>query len=166
MISQEKWITLTYFQKLPINVRDLDKLIVSKGFKKLPKVQKIAQSGHTRWNRWKRGLVCVDRFGRLFHTGYLEGACLASPYKRFYPVVKVVFCFKIRLVLIFCDTLDQNRLDHLKIYPQKKCLFFKMKRLRLKLQMMHPLEKLYGLFLHVSMHKRFFFSTQATFFAS
>ena len=26
---------------------DLDKLIVAKGFKKLPKVQKIAQSGHT-----------------------------------------------------------------------------------------------------------------------
>jgi len=28
-------------------VRDLGKLIVAKGFKKLPKVQKIAQSGHT-----------------------------------------------------------------------------------------------------------------------
>ena len=26
---------------------DLGKLIVAKGFKKLPKVQKIAQSGHT-----------------------------------------------------------------------------------------------------------------------
>ena len=47
MISQEKWMTLTHLQKLPKNVRDLDKLIVSKGFKKLPKVQKIAQSGHT-----------------------------------------------------------------------------------------------------------------------
>ena len=47
MISQEKWITLTHLQKLPKNVRDLGKLIVSKGFKKLPKVQKIAQSGHT-----------------------------------------------------------------------------------------------------------------------
>ena len=47
MISQEKIITLTHLQKLPKNVRDLDKLIVSKGFKKLPKVQKIAQSGHT-----------------------------------------------------------------------------------------------------------------------
>ena len=40
-------MTLTHLQKLPKNVRDLDKLIVSKGFKKLPKVQKIAQSGHT-----------------------------------------------------------------------------------------------------------------------
>ena len=28
-------------------LRDLGKLIVAKGFKKLPKVQKIAQSGHT-----------------------------------------------------------------------------------------------------------------------
>ena len=28
-------------------MRDLGKLIVTKGFKKLPKVQKIAQSGHT-----------------------------------------------------------------------------------------------------------------------
>ena len=28
-------------------MRDLDKLIVAKGFKKLPKVQKITQSGHT-----------------------------------------------------------------------------------------------------------------------
>ena len=34
MISQEKLMTLTHLQKLPKNVRDLDKLIVSKGFKK------------------------------------------------------------------------------------------------------------------------------------
>ena len=38
---------LTPLQKLPKNVRDLGKLIVAKGLKKLPKVQKIAQSGHT-----------------------------------------------------------------------------------------------------------------------
>ena len=29
------------------NVGDLGKIIVAKGFKKLPKVQQIAQSGHT-----------------------------------------------------------------------------------------------------------------------
>ena len=29
---------------------DLGKLIVAKGFKKLPKVQKIARSGHTAYN--------------------------------------------------------------------------------------------------------------------
>ena len=35
------------FKKLPKNVRDLGKFIVAKGFKNMPKVQKIAQSGHT-----------------------------------------------------------------------------------------------------------------------
>ena len=47
MISLEKLKILTHLQKLPKNVGDLGKLIVAKGFKKLPKVQKIAQSGHT-----------------------------------------------------------------------------------------------------------------------
>ena len=37
--------------KLPKNVGDLGKFIVAKGFKKLPKVQKIANSGHTGHNR-------------------------------------------------------------------------------------------------------------------
>ena len=32
---------------MPKNVGDLVKFIVAKGFKRLPKVQKIAQSGHT-----------------------------------------------------------------------------------------------------------------------
>ena len=47
MISQEKLRILTPLRKLPKNVRDLGKLIVAKGLKKLLKVQKIAQSGHT-----------------------------------------------------------------------------------------------------------------------
>ena len=47
MISLEKWYILTPLQKLPKIVRDLGKLIVAKGFKKLPTVQQIAQSGHT-----------------------------------------------------------------------------------------------------------------------
>ena len=47
MISLEKGQILTPLQKLPKNVGDWDKLIVAKGFKKWPKVQKIAQSGHT-----------------------------------------------------------------------------------------------------------------------
>ena len=46
MISQEKWMILTPSQKLPMNVEDLGKLIVANGLKKLPKVKKIAQSGH------------------------------------------------------------------------------------------------------------------------
>ena len=40
-------MTLTHLQKLPKNVRDLDKLIVAKGFKKVAQSQKITQSGHT-----------------------------------------------------------------------------------------------------------------------
>jgi len=47
MISVEKWWISTPLQKLPKNVGDLGKLIVAKGFKKLSKVQYIAQSGHT-----------------------------------------------------------------------------------------------------------------------
>ena len=38
---------LTSLQKLPNNVGDLGKIIVATGFEWLPKVQKIAQSGHT-----------------------------------------------------------------------------------------------------------------------
>ena len=38
---------LTPLQKLPKNVGDLGKIIVATGFEKLPKVQKIAKSGHS-----------------------------------------------------------------------------------------------------------------------
>ena len=38
---------MTPLQKLPKTVGDLSKIIVTKGFKKSPKVQKIAKSGHT-----------------------------------------------------------------------------------------------------------------------
>ena len=39
------------FTKMPKNVGDLGQLIVAKGFKKLSKVQKNAQSGHTDHNK-------------------------------------------------------------------------------------------------------------------
>ena len=39
MISQEKLKILTPLQKLPKNVGDLGKIMVAKGFKKLPKDQ-------------------------------------------------------------------------------------------------------------------------------
>ena len=42
---------LAPLQKLPKNVGDLGKLIVAKGYKKLPKVQKIANSDHTVYNQ-------------------------------------------------------------------------------------------------------------------
>ena len=48
-------------QKLPKNVEDLGKLIVAKGLKKLPKVQKIAQSGHTVWSFQEMGRVGMKR---------------------------------------------------------------------------------------------------------
>ena len=47
---------LISLQKLPKNGGDWGKLIVAKGFKKLPKVQNIAQSGHTARSR------CLEQF--------------------------------------------------------------------------------------------------------
>ena len=62
MISQEKRYILIPLQKLLKNVRDLGKLMVAKGFKNLPKVQKIAQYGHTDCNLFRMGEVnnCTD----------------------------------------------------------------------------------------------------------
>ena len=54
MISFEKWMILAPLQKLPMNVGDLGKLIVAKAFKKLPKVQKITNSGHI--VKWRKSL--------------------------------------------------------------------------------------------------------------
>ena len=47
MISLEKWLILAPLQKLPNNVGNLGIIIVATCFELLPKVQKIAQSGHT-----------------------------------------------------------------------------------------------------------------------
>ena len=47
MIFLEKWKFLKPLQKLPKNVGNLGKTIIATRFKKLPKVQEIAQSGHT-----------------------------------------------------------------------------------------------------------------------
>ena len=44
---------LTPLQKLPNNVGNLGKIIVTTGLEWLPKVQKIAQSGHTELD-WRR----------------------------------------------------------------------------------------------------------------
>ena len=48
---------LTPLQKFPKNVEDLGKLIVAKGFKRLPNVQNIAQSSHTGCNRSSCGIL-------------------------------------------------------------------------------------------------------------
>ena len=50
---------------------DLDKWIVAKGFKKLPKVQKIAQFGHTElgWHGLGNGIsIQVCKWKLDFHT--------------------------------------------------------------------------------------------------
>ena len=47
MNSLEKWMILTPLQKLPNNVGDLGKTIVATSFEWLPKLQKLAKSGHT-----------------------------------------------------------------------------------------------------------------------
>ena len=47
MISLGKWMIFTPLHELPNNVSDLGKMIAATGFEWLPKVQKIAQSGHT-----------------------------------------------------------------------------------------------------------------------
>ena len=55
-----------YLQKLTKNGEDWGKLIVAKAFKKLPKVQHIAQSGHTAhkgnvfWNG-QAVLMCISK---------------------------------------------------------------------------------------------------------
>ena len=54
-----------------MNVRDFGKLIVAKGFKKLPKVQKAAQSGHTgkgahSLGAEKGGKIRVEHFATAF----------------------------------------------------------------------------------------------------
>ena len=54
IIALEKLKTWTPLQKLPKHVGDLGELIVATGFEKLPKVQKIAQCGHTgHFSHWQ-----------------------------------------------------------------------------------------------------------------
>ena len=53
---------LTLLQKLTKNGEDWGKLIVAKGFKKLPKVQNIAQSGHTEFTYFSAAAKCVKSF--------------------------------------------------------------------------------------------------------
>ena len=66
MISLEKLKILAHTQKLSETVGDLSKLIVAKGFKKLPKVQKIAKSGHT-----ARGKIFIAK--QKYFLSNLEG---------------------------------------------------------------------------------------------
>ena len=67
---------------------DLGKLIVAKGFKKLPKIQKIARSGHTGWMR-------SQSIGRSLQSG---GRCCRKccnqsfeKFGQFFPFISI-FC--------------------------------------------------------------------------
>ena len=44
---------------------DLGKLIVAKGFKKLPKVQKIAKSGHTERHLARFGALLISQAAQI-----------------------------------------------------------------------------------------------------
>ena len=58
MISIEKWYILTPLQKLPKNVRDLDKLVVAKGFKKLPNLVTLLTMQFPKYaTQWYLGLT-------------------------------------------------------------------------------------------------------------
>ena len=67
---------LTPLQKLPKNVGDLGKLIVAKGFKKLPKVENIAQSGHTDFSLKWPFLASTDS---LFRRKSIERMIVSCP---------------------------------------------------------------------------------------
>ena len=58
----KKLMIFTPLQKLPNNVGDLGKIIVATSFEWLPKVQKIAQSGHTACT------VCMAYLGITFSS--------------------------------------------------------------------------------------------------
>ena len=64
---------------MPKNVGDLGKSIAAKGFEKLPKVQKIAQSGHTARETNKEGTV-INKRG---HSVHFSIAAFSEP-KYFY----------------------------------------------------------------------------------
>ena len=91
MISLEKWNILTPLQKVPNNEGHLVKIIVATGFKKLPKVQQIAQSGHTsdkvvvtakRSNIWSRTFQMISNNWFCLMKGSIV-ACLFGPIRRF-----------------------------------------------------------------------------------
>ena len=71
MISVEKWMILALLQKFAYNVGNLGKIIFATDFELLPKVQKIAQSGHTDWqphNSQNGG--SGDLFKNVFRIGH------------------------------------------------------------------------------------------------
>ena len=106
MISLEKLKILTPIRKLHRNVRDLGKLIVATGFEWLPKVQKIAQSGHTGCAiPWAVSLSLDD--DKLFF----------GPKHNIYTFFMIIFGLFELIPLFFCQTCHVNceteNLEHL-----------------------------------------------------
>ena len=64
---------LTPLQKLPNNVGDLGKTIVATGFEWLPKVQKIAQSGHTAESPRNSKLVPTHKLSTIVESNQAQG---------------------------------------------------------------------------------------------
>ena len=90
-ISQEKWMILTPLQKLPKNVEDLGKLIVAKGLKKLPKVQKSPN------------LVTLS-------TGYLQKLhVLFLFFRKFFHPIFVCFVISVKYVLRYAHFLAKSK---------------------------------------------------------
>ena len=79
---------MTPLQKLPKTVGDLSKIIVANGFKKSPKVQKIAKSGHTECNP-HRALRSVKRRSSLEEGN--EGPLVNQIW--LLPLMCCLFCF-------------------------------------------------------------------------
>ena len=90
---------LTPLQKLPKNGGDWGKLIVAKGFKKLPKVQNIAQSGHT-----------GSRVGQRILTYFVTGSItvqLTSYFNGLYNIYCLLCFVEFRTDILFW--LNQNQ---------------------------------------------------------
>ena len=81
---------LAPLQKLPKNVGYLGKLFVAKGFKS-PKVQKIANSGHTANKGHSNGLSLL----------HVSDCCSMENYKILYPFRNTTFC---------CSNMHQKQL--------------------------------------------------------
>ena len=72
--------------KIPKNEGDLGKIVVATGFEKLPKVQQIAQSGHTAVSTYLRMRRKMDNFYRqsvmLKFSNLKEGDSYWSTFKQ------------------------------------------------------------------------------------
>ena len=106
-------------------MRDLAKLIVAKGLKKLPNVQKIAQSGHTGSN-----LLLLNQYSRGSYGTSVKGANLIikvlNVNKPYIPI-NITKCFSRHFPTRLRNTTAASfRLNHTllqQLYFSQSCLF-------------------------------------------